>query len=79
MEEILKGLIAEYGWAVAGWAVAGLILVRSFLDSRADRISSKEIIALMNAYHSAIVDNTKVTERLALLIEERTRQQNGRH
>jgi hypothetical protein len=28
---------------------------------------------LVDAYHAAVVDNTRVTERLALLIEERTR------
>jgi hypothetical protein len=32
---------------------------------------------LIAAYHTAVIENARVTERLAILIEERTRARNG--
>jgi hypothetical protein len=55
------------------WAILAFFLVTKLLNRpHEDKETLEKII---DSYHEAIVDNTKVTERLALLIEERTRRQ----
>lgn len=62
----ILAVIAQHG----PWAVLAFYLVRRQSDtSRRDK-HEQDVIA---AYHTAIVENTRVTERLAALIEERTR------
>jgi hypothetical protein len=67
--EWLKGVasvIAQHG----PWAVLAFYLVTKVLNT------TKREQDLIAAYNTAIVENTKVTERLAVLIEERTRMRN---
>jgi hypothetical protein len=59
----VAGVIAQHGpWALLAW-----YLVSKMLNTTK---REQDVIA---AYHTAIIENTKVTERLAILIEERTR------
>ncbi len=64
VDEILKQLFTVYGPLGLGWAVAGVIWFK--------------YQKIVQDYHDAVVDNARVTERLAMLIEERTRHRNGR-
>jgi hypothetical protein len=77
VEVILDALLKNYGPTFAPVAVALLVLWKVYADAAKDRLSSKDVLAsyqnLVAAYHTAVVENAKVTERLALLIEERTR------
>lgn len=66
----IVGVIAQHG----PWAALSFYLVVKLLSS------TKREQAMIAAYHTAVVENTRVTERLAILIEERTRvrhQDNG--
>lgn len=61
------GVIAQHG----PWAVLAFYLVsRLLLSHSREQDRTQQIIA---AYNTAVVENTRVTERLAILIEERTR------
>jgi hypothetical protein len=77
VEAILDALLSNYGPTFAPVAVALLVLWKVYSDSAKDRISTRDMLAnyhtLISSYHTAVVENAKVTERLALLIEERTR------
>ncbi len=65
MDAILKDIFTIYGPLGLGWIAAALIWIKH-----------QKVIT---DYHDAIVDNARVTERLAMLIEERTRYRiNGR-
>jgi hypothetical protein len=75
MDLVFTKLWSEFGLLALGWCVAALLGTRILRQSTADRLTPKDYKDLIKAYHDAIVDNTKVTERLALLIEDRTRQQ----
>lgn len=79
MEIYLKELFQEYGPLSLGWIVAAVLGWRVFSESKDNKLSTKEVMAeyndLIDSYHAAIVENTRVTERLAMLIEERTRRQ----
>lgn len=76
--ELLDAILTQFGWSAVGWVIAVFVVIHTFIDSSKSRLSHKDVMArfdaISKAYHDAIVDNTKVTERLALLIEERTRQ-----
>lgn len=52
------------------WAALSIYLVYKLL-------SRKDLYELLTSYHDCVVDNTRVTERLAMLIEERVRAQSG--
>jgi hypothetical protein len=57
------GVVAQHGpWALLAW-----YLVTKLLST------TKREQAMIEAYHSAVIENARVTERLAILIEERTR------
>jgi hypothetical protein len=75
MEIVITKLLGEYGALALGWIVAFLLALQAFREASANKLTVKDYKELINSYHDAIVDNTKVTERLALLIEDRTRQQ----
>ncbi len=65
MDEIVKQIFTVYGPVGLGWVVAGVIWIK--------------YQKIVQDYHDAVVDNARVTERLAMLIEERTRyRHNGR-
>ena len=57
------GTIAQHG----PWALLAFYLVTKLLSA------TKRERDVIEGYHCAIVENTRVTERLAVLIEERTR------
>ena len=57
------GTIAQHG----PWALLAFYLVTKLLSA------TKREQDVITAYHTAVVENTRVTERLAVLIEERTR------
>ncbi len=83
MDEIIKQVFSVYGPAAIPWlivAVAAWFLWK-------ERHSTSEVVQpyhdFMNSYrelvdvcHDAIKENTKIIERLTILIEERTRRQN---
>jgi hypothetical protein len=84
VEETVKWILQEFGPIAIGWLVAGYLGYRVLADassarkeSTADKITNKDVLDdfhdLVSAYHIAVTANTKVTERLAVLIEERTR------
>ncbi len=65
MEQIIKELFTLYGPLALGWVVAGIIWLK--------------YQQIVKNFHDAVCDNARVTERLAMLIEERTRyRHNGR-
>jgi hypothetical protein len=77
MEPFLKDLMAEYGPLALGWIVASFLAWRVFSDASSTRLDAKDALKkyddLVKSYHEAVVDNAKVTERLAMLIEDRLR------
>ena len=79
MEPLLKDLLTNYGPLALGWIVALALGWRVYNDTAGDRLRPVDVLKkydeVLDAYHAAIVENTKVTERLAMLIEERTRRQ----
>jgi hypothetical protein len=65
LKEILP-VIAQHGpWALLAWYLVHKLLGRT-----------KREQDMLAAYHTAVIENTRVTERLAVLIEERTRARN---
>lgn len=88
MEELIKQIIIAYGPAAIPWIIAagfGFLLWKSknSAPTAAESVinpyqeflnSYKDLVELC---HEAIKENTKVTERLAILIEERTRGRSG--
>lgn len=81
MEDFLKIILEQFGWSIVGWVIAVFVVIFTFLDGLKNRLTHRDILdrldVVTKAYHTAVVDNTRVTERLAMLIEERTRQRNG--
>jgi hypothetical protein len=77
VEETVKWFLQEFGPIAIGWLVAGFLGYRILTDAAANRLTNKDVLEdfhnLIAAYHTAVIENTKVTERLAILIEERTR------
>jgi hypothetical protein len=77
VEETVKWFLEQFGPIAIGWIVAGFLGYRILTDASTNRISNKDVLDdfhdLVAAYHIAVTANTKVTERLAVLIEERTR------
>lgn len=81
MEDIAKSILLLYGPLALGWVAAGLLWWRNERRPRAPCLLSTDHQSaqkLLDDYHNAIVENTRVTERLAVLIEERTRLQSNR-
>jgi hypothetical protein len=77
VEETAKWFLQEFGPIAIGWLVAGFLGYRILTDASANKISNKDVLDdfhdLVAAYHAAVVQSTKTMERLAVLIEERTR------
>jgi hypothetical protein len=73
MENLTKDVLVLYGPLAIGWIVAFILGWRLWFDTTRVLATQKEYAALVDQCHVAIVYNTKVTERLAVLIEERTR------
>jgi hypothetical protein len=62
----VMGTVAQHGpWALLAW-----YLVHKLLST------TKREHDLIAAYQVVVVENSRITERLAVLIEERTRRQN---
>jgi hypothetical protein len=84
VEETVKWFLQEFGPIAIGWLVAGYLGYRVLTDasaarneSAANKITNRDVLEdfqnLVAAYHAAVVQSTKTMERLAVLIEERTR------
>lgn len=73
MEGFAKEILTLYGPLAIGWLVAAVLGWRLWFDTSKVLSTQKEYHALVDQCHIAIVYNTRVTERLAVLIEERTR------
>lgn len=73
MESFTKEILVLYGPLAIGWLVAAVLGWRLWFDTSKVLSTQKEYHALVDQCHVAIVYNTRVTERLAVLIEERTR------
>lgn len=73
MEQIISDGFTLYGPLFIGWIVAAVLGWRLWFDTTKVLAAEKAARDLIMAYHEAIVANTKVTERLAFLIEERSR------
>jgi tRNA A-37 threonylcarbamoyl transferase component Bud32 len=68
----ILGVVAQHG----PWAVLAFFLVTRLLSTH--NRQHERIQAILAAYNTAVIENARVTERLAILIEERTRvRQNG--
>jgi hypothetical protein len=78
MGDLVREGLTLYGPLGIGWIVAAVLGWRLYFDTSKVLESARQFEKLIDAYHDAIVDNTKVTERLAMLIEERSRIQQGR-
>ena len=70
---LVKELLSLYGPLAIGWIVAIFLAWRVFTERDKPSDTFKAYKDICEDYHAAIVENTRVTERLALLIEERTR------
>jgi predicted ATPase len=76
LAELIKALFESYGAAALPWSVMaflGWLVIR-------DRLRGRETIPheyqmIIDRYNEALVDVTRSVERLAILIEERTRRQ----
>ncbi len=66
----LLAVIAQHG----PWAVLAFFLVTRLLATH--NRQHERIKTILDAYQIAVTENTRVTERLAILIEERTRARN---
>lgn len=81
MDLYLKELFSEYGPLALGWIVASILGWRAFSDAAENKVATKDLMVkygdMLEAYHEAIVENTRVTEKLSMLIEERTRSRFG--
>jgi hypothetical protein len=68
--------------ALIGWGIAGVVGWRVYADAAKGRITNRDVLqddqALVQAYHVAVLENAKVTERLAMLISERTSARSSR-
>ena len=73
MEWLTKEALTLYGPLSIGWLVAAALGWRLWFDTSKVLAAEKAQRDLIMCYHEAIVENTKVTERLAFLIEERSR------
>ena len=63
---VVKDVLLHYGPLGIGWLVAAALLWPIFRKTDTTK-------SLADAYHESIMANTKVLERLATLIDERTR------
>jgi tRNA A-37 threonylcarbamoyl transferase component Bud32 len=63
----ILGVVAQHG----PWAVLSFFLVSRLLSTH--NLQHERIKTILDAYQTAVVENARVTERLAHLIEERTR------
>jgi hypothetical protein len=63
----ILGVVAQHG----PWAVLAFFLVTRLLATH--NRQHERIKTILDAYQVAVTENARVTERLALLIEERTR------
>lgn len=80
MEDLLKYGLTIYGPLAIGWIVAAALGWRLWFDTSKVIAQLKCYQDLIMSFHSATVDNTRVMERLAMLIEERSRiQQRNLH
>jgi hypothetical protein len=73
MEWLTKEALTLYGPLAIGWVVATALGWRLWFDTTKVIAAEKAHRDLIMSYHEAIVENTKVTERLAFLIEERSK------
>jgi hypothetical protein len=78
MEGLVKDAFTLYGPLAIGWLVAVVLGWRLWFDTSKVLATDKALRDLIMEYHDVIVANTKVTERLAFLIEERSRIQSER-
>jgi uncharacterized membrane protein len=66
--KVVIGVVAQHGpWAALAWYLVHKLLHTTRIE--------QDLIA---AYHTAVTENARVTERLAVLIEERTRARDSR-
>lgn len=73
--DFLKGLFSSYGAAALPWSVVAFLGWLVITDRGKARIVPPEYQHLLDNYHEAIIGNTRAIERLAILLEERTRRQ----
>lgn len=75
MEQFLEMILTHYGPLVIGWVVAaglGWMVLRE--RKKPGHVQyEKALEKVSDSYHEAIVANTRAMERLATIIEERTR------
>lgn len=75
MEAFTKEILVLYGPLAIGWLVAAALGWRLWFDTSKVIATQKTHESLIMSYHQVVVENVKVMERLAVLIEERTRLQ----
>lgn len=78
LAELLKSIFTNYGAAALPWSVVAFLgwFVLSRKGSSQNNQDHNAVTAdLLDKYHEVLVDNTRTLERLATLLEERTRRQ----
>lgn len=77
--ELLKSLFENYGAAALPWSVVaflGWFVLKDRNKSQSSHSALPEDYEnIIDRYHEALIDNTRTIERLAVLLEERTRRQ----
>lgn len=71
--EVLKALFEQYGPAALPYVMVGFMVWLVLNERKGKGAVPHEYQLLIEHYHEAVVDVTKTIERLAVLIEERTR------
>ena len=69
MEQIVTEILSLYGPLAIGWLAAAALFWMVILERR--KVGPFQKIA--DAYHQSMIENTRALERLATIIEERTR------
>jgi hypothetical protein len=72
---LLKELFANYGAAALPWSVVAYLFWTVYGDKHKTKTVPDDLQRIIDNYHEAIVGNTRAIERLAILLEERTRRQ----
>jgi hypothetical protein len=80
MGDLVREGLTLYGPLGIGWIVAAILGWRLYFDTSKVLENNRRFEALIDKYEILIVESTRVTERLAGLIEERSRiQARGRN
>lgn len=78
MENLLRDALTLWGPLAIGWILAAYLVWYVLSERKKPNETIAAYQNVLNDYHTALVANTKAIERLAIIIEERTRRQSER-